>query len=54
MLPGLPHFCKRGAKTPIKAPVPMIPQRDAKNFRNIASNPPFFGDFYSLLLGIYI
>jgi hypothetical protein len=28
---GLPHFCKSWAKTPIKAPTEIIPQRVAKN-----------------------
>jgi len=32
MFPGLPHFCKRGAKTPIKTPTLIIPFFVAKNF----------------------
>jgi hypothetical protein len=42
MFAGFPHFCKSGAKTPIKAPTEMIPQRVAKKFLMVAiENPPF-------------
>jgi hypothetical protein len=36
MFPGLPNFYKRAAKTPIKAPTLIIPQRVAKKFFNCA------------------
>jgi hypothetical protein len=35
MFAGLPHFCKREAKTPMNAPTPMIPQRVAKTCANL-------------------
>jgi hypothetical protein len=42
MFAGFPHLCKRGAKTPIKAPTKMIPQRDAKKFLiAVIDYPPF-------------
>jgi hypothetical protein len=42
MFPGLPHFCKRGAKTPTKTPAETIPQRDAKKFLIVVmDDPPF-------------
>lgn len=42
MLPGLPHFCKSGAKTPTKTPAETIPQRDAKKFLMVVmDDPPF-------------
>jgi hypothetical protein len=42
MFAGFPHFCKNGAKTPIKAPTEMIPQRDAKKSLTVVIDyPPF-------------
>jgi hypothetical protein len=42
MFPGLPHFCKSGAKTPTKTPANTIPQRDAKKFLMVVMDyPPF-------------
>jgi hypothetical protein len=40
MLPGLPHFCKSGAKTPTKTPAETIPQRDAKKFLTLVIDYP--------------
>jgi hypothetical protein len=40
MFAGLPHFCKSGAKTPIKAPAEMIPQRVAKKFLIVVMDYP--------------
>jgi hypothetical protein len=40
MFAGFPHFCKSVAKTPIKAPTEMIPQRVAKKFLIVAIDYP--------------
>jgi hypothetical protein len=40
MFPGLPHFSKRGAKTPTKTPADTIPQRDAKKFLTVVIDYP--------------
>jgi hypothetical protein len=40
MFAGFPHLCKSGAKTPIKAPTEMIPQRVAKKFLMVLIDYP--------------
>jgi hypothetical protein len=35
IFPGLPNFCRSAARTPIKAPTHIIPQRVAKKFFNV-------------------
>jgi len=51
MFAGFPNFCRSGAKIPIIAPTPIIPQRVAKKFLTVGIvNPPFqkmiMGSFY--------
>jgi hypothetical protein len=42
MFAGFPHFCKSEAKTPIKAPTEMIPQRVAKKVLKVVTDQSSF------------
>jgi hypothetical protein len=49
MFAGLPHFCKSGAKTPMKAPTEMIPQRVAKKFLMVVIVTPFQENYFGMI-----